>query len=208
VGDFPPIPTKDELYQKVNDWFYATNPDAPEPLHPTDPAQAEWRRKWIRHRDELLNAEVDRVYWESYPDAPHHIDLEKPEHRAYQKAWLDIKAWILDMSPEMAPLEGDALVQAHQTALADVRADLGSHAENIVMNMPTDLAPSPWEVVDAAVEHIETAYTNGLIGEDLWRDTTVEVRSASQPGQWVRITPTAKVVDGKVVADLEQVWPD
>jgi hypothetical protein len=49
---------------------------------------------------------------------------------------------------------------------------------------------------------------NGLIGEDLWRDATVELRSASQPDHWVRLTPTAKVVNGKVVADIEQVWPD
>jgi hypothetical protein len=208
MGDFPAIPTKDELYQKVNDWFYATNPDAPDPLDPKDPAQAEWRKTWMRHRDDLLNAEVDRVYWEAYPNAPHEIDPSKPEHQAYQKAWLDIRTWILDMSPDMAPLEGDALQDAQQTALADVRDDLQPHFENISMNSPADLQPSPLETLDAASEQVHTAYKNGLIGEDLWRGTTTELRSPSEPGRWVKVTPTAKVVNGKVVAELDQVYPD
>src|SRR5262245_25674603 len=115
MGDFPAIPTKDELYKRVNDWFYSTHPDAPEPLDARDPAQEQWRRAWTKLRDDLLNAEVDRVYWESYPDAPHHIDPSNPAHQAYQKAWTDIRAWIMDMTPEMAPLEGDALAEAQAT---------------------------------------------------------------------------------------------
>ena len=208
MGDFPAIPTKDDLYKRVNEWFYATNPDAPEPLDPKDPAQAEWRRTWTRHRDDLLNAEVDRVYWETYPDAPHHIDPDRPDHRAYQKAWFDIREQILDMAPEMAPLDGDALQQAQEAALADVRDGLQPHFENISMGMPADLEPSIAETLDAAVEQVHNAYKNGLVGEDLWRGPTVEMRSASQTNQWVRVTPTAKVANGKVVTDLDQVFAD
>lgn len=198
MGDFPAIPTKEELYQKVNEWFYATNPDAPEPLDPTSSEHAEWRRDWLRYRDELLNAETNRIYWEAYPDAPHEIDPSNPDHKPYEKAWLDIRSWILDMTPDMAPADPDDLARAQDAALEYVYTGFGEQVEGLQKVLPQDLYLPLSEAAGNAGEAVGVAYRNGLIGEDTWEGQTVDLTSTEDSTKGVKLMPRARVEKGSV----------
>jgi hypothetical protein len=99
------VPTKDELYTRIDQEFHQTYPDAPGQLSASNPAHADWRRKWIELRDFRLNDECNRIYWAEHPNAPVEIEPNNPEHDRYQQSWLDIRSRIMANSPD-APDQG------------------------------------------------------------------------------------------------------
>jgi hypothetical protein len=98
------VPSRDELYTRIDQEFHQQYPDAPGQLSASDPAHADWRKKWIEIRDFRLNDECNRVYWAENPDAPTEIDPKNPDHERYQKSWLEIRDQIMSNSPD-APNE-------------------------------------------------------------------------------------------------------
>jgi hypothetical protein len=94
------VPTRDELYIRVDQEFHEQYPDAPQKLSAADPAHADWRKKWTDWRDFRLNEECNRVYWAENPDAPTQIDPHNPDHERYQKSWLEIRDQIMANSPD------------------------------------------------------------------------------------------------------------
>jgi hypothetical protein len=76
------VPSKDELYTRIDQEFHEQYPDAPGQLSASDPAHSGWREKWIEIRDFRLNDECSRVYWAENPDAPTEIDPSNPDTHA------------------------------------------------------------------------------------------------------------------------------
>jgi hypothetical protein len=94
------VPTKDELYTRVDQEFHMQYPEAPGQLSASDPKHADWRKKWIDIRDFRLKEECNRVYWAENPDAPVEIEPNNPAHDRFQKSWIDIRDKIMANSPD------------------------------------------------------------------------------------------------------------
>ena len=208
MGDFPEVPTREELYAKVNDWFAATHPDAPEALHPTSAEHAEWRREWLRLRDDLLNAETNRIYWEAYPTGPEKIDPSNPEHDAYEQAWLDIRRWILDNTPD--PFGEQEMAEAevrYREVLEGLGGQLGEDLDPILSEVPDDVRDSLLDAIEGFELEVSNAYKAGevpeLKGDTRWYGTWREFTSASEPAKGVKIRPWAYMQYGRLGAGLE-----
>jgi hypothetical protein len=93
------VPTREELYKSVNEEFYETHPSAPRPLT-LGARDAELRKSWIEIRDRLLYREIDRIYWDEYPNAPREIDPDNAEHHPFQRAWWHIHDSIMQNIPQ------------------------------------------------------------------------------------------------------------
>src|SRR5215207_9109349 len=95
--------SRTELYQRVDEAFYARFPHAPRPL--SGASKAEWRQWWIEERDRQLEAEVSRVYWTRWPDAPIELDDTSPEWEKWRIIQRKIREELLSNAPEPEDVE-------------------------------------------------------------------------------------------------------
>jgi len=94
------VPSRDELYTRIDQEFHEQHPEAPAKLSASDPAHAAWRQMWTETRDFRLNDECNRVYWAENPDAPVEIDPHNPDHARFQQSWIAIRDQIMSNSPD------------------------------------------------------------------------------------------------------------
>ena len=149
------VPTRDELYTRVDQEFHEQYPDAPGQLSASNPAHADWRKKWTDIRDYRLNEECNRVYWAENPDAPTEIDPHNPDHQRFQQSWLEIRDGIMSNSPD-AP--NDLVFED----LSYVRYGINSWFVAIEHNLD-HMKPEVEAWLDVAVAEIEQAHRDGRI---------------------------------------------
>ena len=95
--------SRTELYQRVDDAFYARFPAAPRPLNGS--ANEEWRQWWIHERDRQLEEEISRVYWARWPQAPIELDDTSPEWHKWHVVRNKIREEVLANAPEPEDVE-------------------------------------------------------------------------------------------------------
>ena len=182
------VPTKDELYTRIDQEFHQEYPDAPGQLSASDPAHADWRKKWIDIRDMRLNDECNRVYWAENPDAPTEIDPNNPEHNRFEKSWLEIRERIMANSP-------DAPDEMAFVDLSYVRWGINNWyvmVNDNLRHMKTEV--EAW--LDVAVAEVEQAHRDGRIvhgQNEHWEGTPRAFqtgRTAPSPESF-KLTPTA-----------------
>jgi hypothetical protein len=149
------VPTKDELYTRVDQEFHQEHPEAPGQLSASDPAHADWRRKWLEIRDFRLNEECNRIYWAENPDAPIEIDPNNPDHARFQRSWLEIRDQIMANSP-------DAPDQLAFVDLSYVRYGVNNWFTAIDDRL-RHMKPEVEAWLDQAVAEIEQAHHAGRI---------------------------------------------
>jgi len=160
------VPTKDELYTRIDQEFHEQYPEAPGQLSASDPAHADWRQKWLAIRDYRLNDECNRVYWAENPDAPTEIDPNNRDHDRFEKSWLDIRERIMANCP-------DAPNDLAFVDLSYIRYGVNNWFVMIdrhLHHLKADV--EAW--LDVAVAEIEQAYRDGKIvhGEhEFWYGT-------------------------------------
>ena len=150
------VPTKDELYTRIDQEFHQQYPDAPGQLSASDPAHADWRKKWIDIRDMRLNDECNRVYWAENPDAPTEIQPNNPDHNRFEKSWLEIRERIMANSPD-AP--------DHQMAFVDlsyVRWGINNWF-TMIDDKLRHMKPEVEAWLDVAVAEVEKAHHDGRL---------------------------------------------
>jgi len=182
------VPTKDELYTRVDQEFHQQYPDAPGQLSASDPAHADWRKKWIEIRDYRLNDECNRVYWAENPDAPTEIDPNNPDHNRFEKSWLEIRERIMANSP-------DAPDQMAFVDLSYVRWGINNWfvmADDNLRHMKPEV--ESW--LDVAVAEVEQAHRDGRIvhgQNEHWEGTprVFQTGRTAPSAESFKLTPTA-----------------
>lgn len=149
------VPTKDELYTRVDQEFHQQYPEAPGQLSASDPNHTEWRQKWLEIRDMRLNDECNRVYWAENPDAPIEIDPNNPAHDRYQKSWIEIRDQIMANCP-------DAPDQLAFVDLSYIRYGINNWFTAIDDKL-RHMKPDVQAWLDVAVAEIEQAHRDGKI---------------------------------------------
>ena len=195
------VPTKDELYTRVDQEFHQQYPDAPGQLSASDPAHADWRKKWIEIRDFRLNDECNRVYWAENPDAPTEIDPNNPDHSRFEKSWLDIRERIMSNSP-------DAPNDTVFVDLSYVRYGVNNWfvaIDNHLRHMKPDV--EAW--LDVAVAEIEQAHRDGRIvhaPNEYWEGTprVFPTGRTAPSAENIKLTPRAQYdTDGVLWGGVE-----
>lgn len=160
------VPTRDELYTRVDQEFHQMYPDAPGQLSASNPAHADWRTKWIELRDMRLNEECNRVYWAENPDAPVEIEPNNPAHDRFQKSWIDIRDRIMANCP-------DAPDQLAFVDLSYVRYGVNSWFSDIDRFLH-HMRPEVEAWLPQAIAEIEQAHHDGKIvhgPNEIWLGT-------------------------------------
>lgn len=201
------VPSKDELYTRVDQEFHEQYPDAPGQLSASNPAHADWRQKWIEIRDFRLNDECNRVYWAENPDAPTEIDPNNPDHNRYEKAWIEIRDRIMANTPD-APNEM-AFVD-----LSYIRYGINNWFVAIDAHL-RHVKPDVEAWLDTAIAEVEQAHRDGKIvhGQHEYWDGTPRVFATGRTAPSVEsITLTPKgwyepdgVLWGGIVPDTAPV---
>jgi hypothetical protein len=174
------VPTRDELYQAVDQKFYEKYPDAPVKLSATRADHQQWREAWITLRDEHLYAEVDRVYWDTFPSAPQKIDPDNPEHDQYEKGWVEIRDQIMSNCPE-PPDEDDG-----ELDLSYLRADINEVilGHGLFKDQPQQVEQTMRGAIEFALEEVRQAAERGDIGTEMWTTPTQEIEIDEIDHRW------------------------
>jgi AcrR family transcriptional regulator len=173
------VPTKEELYQQVDEAFHREFEDAPEALDPDDEEHAEWRDGWLRIRDELLATTANGVYWNAYPDAPTVIDPRNPAHARYADAWNDIHAKVMANQP-MPPMGKGTDPKAAEAGLGEIRPPLYEALADMLRALPAKMHPALEAAIDKAVAAGVAAVQAGQVDvmtASAWMGDPVEIRS-------------------------------
>ena len=160
------MPSRDELYARVDEDFRVEFPDAPARLHATSAEHADWRREWLVIRDDLLNAEVNRLYWDRYPGAPHQIDPENPAHREFQEGWWEIRTEILANAPE--PADGGDGPAADEPDFSFARAGIYQAVVSLQEALPPSMKDPLDVYVETAYEQAQSAVLDGSATKTAW----------------------------------------
>jgi hypothetical protein len=182
------VPTKDELYTRVDQEFHTQYPEAPGQLSASDPSHADWRQKWIDIRDFRLNEECNRVYWAQNPDAPIEIEPNNPDHDRFQKSWIDIRDKIMANCP-------DAPDQMAFVDLSYIRYGVHNWFTAIDDKL-RHMKPEVEAWLDVAVAEIEQAHRDGKIvhgQHEYWEGTpkVFETGRTSPSPESIKLTPKA-----------------
>ena len=195
------IPTREELYDKVDDLYHHHFPEAPYKLHATSAEHATWREMWLDIRDRTLVEEVNRIYWARFPDGPVKIDPDNPDHKRFTDGWLAIRDAINESAP-MPPVGEDVDESAEEET---VRTGVNQSVGTLLLE-----APQFREVVDAAcvtaVEVILAAAKDGRITRDsgVFSGAESEHTSTDDPPVKLKLQPKAwRYDDGTIHAFLE-----
>jgi hypothetical protein len=193
------VPTKDELYTRVDQEFKMMYPEAPGQLSASNPAHADWRQKWIEHRDFRLNEECNRVYWAENPDAPVEINPNDPAHDKFQRSWLEIRDKIMANSP-------DAPDQLAFVDLSYVRYGVNSWFTAIDDKL-RHVKPDVEQWLPEAIAEIEKAHHDGKIvqGQYWYGTPKVFPTGRTSPSvESIKLTPRAHYEpDGQIWGHID-----
>jgi hypothetical protein len=198
------LPTREELYAKVDAQYHEHFPEAPYKLDATSAEHETWRQYWLEIRDATLNEEVNRVYWERYPDGPLKIDPDDPDHKQYVDGWLEIRDAIMDSAP-LPPIEDADEPVGDDSARDQIRTGIYQSAGTLI-----DFAPDEFRVAieanaAAAVEIVVAAESEGKlpVGGTEFVGAEAEYSTSDSPPVTMTITPRAhRGSDGRIQASL------
>jgi len=198
------VPTREELYAKVNEVYWERFPDAPRRLSRSDD-DAAWRDVWLQFRDLMLNSETNRVYWELFPNAPEKLDPDNPDDNVYVNAWLEIRDAIISNSP-LPPGDDDGYPdEDHDIDMSYARRGLYRGLDRALEIVDPDHHQEVREYFDAAFEEIRERALNGEIPEDpdVWSARSITVPTA-EGGYPHEIQAVAQWRDGLLSAAAYQ----
>ena len=110
-------------------------------------------------RDALLDSEVNRIYWERFPDGPLKLDPENPDHNPYVNGWLEIRDAIMSSNP-LPPGDDD---ERHDIDTSYARADLNRVLARLLPDIDPDHHQELTEYFDGAFDEIREAALYGSI---------------------------------------------
>jgi hypothetical protein len=186
-------PTREELHQLVDQQYRAWWPDAPTRLN-ASAGHREWREKWRHVRDEVLNDEVNRLYWATQVDAPLKIDPDDRAHDRFQRAWLDIREQIMCNRPD--PDVDDGGIDPSY-----LRGGFNESIVGVREQLHPDVLERLERSVDVAILAVLDAFDAGLIPSDgsYWESPDpIQLRSDTDPQHGVRAWPKATHRDGQL----------
>ncbi len=196
------VPTREELYETVDELYHQEHPDAPHTIDPSQPDHAQWRDIWLAIRDRVLNDEVNRVYWANYPYAPVKIDPGDPEHAEYISAWNDIRARVLANQP-MPPTERADRQADLDAGLTLIRSAIYEKFAEMLKASPPSIKDQVEAWAEPLVNETMRALHDGKITamED-WAGNTVKVETNDSPPVTMSFNALASVTDGEVHAGV------
>ncbi len=156
-----------------------------------------WTENWPQYRDDLLNAQTNRIYWAENPDAPLTIAPENPAHDPFQKSWWSIHEQILGNTPP--PLDQGSFAVDLSTVDFGVKQWIAAW-----QTMLGEMYSHFEEWSNRAIDEVIEAYNAGtLVANSPWTGTVAEFALRKAPYGIQAWTSTTMREDGSVVTTVE-----
>jgi hypothetical protein len=196
------VPTREELYETVDQLYHEEHPAAPYTIDPSQPGHEQWRDVWLAIRDRVLNQEVNRIYWDTFPYAPVKLDPDDRDHAEYIAAWNDIRARVLANQP-MPPTERADRQADLDAGLSYIRSAIYEDFAEMLKASPSTIKDQIEAWADPLVNETMRALRDGSIvaGEE-WTGNTQKVSTEDTPPVTMSFNPFASVTDGEVHAGV------